>query len=525
MSIIIPIVYTLTSDEFYSEFMKFLNVYDINNFTKNEILQISLILFALIFLIKNVLLGIFYWFEGKFIFSVSEKISSKIFKQFLNKDFSYHLKENSANLMSKINIELNYIKTFFLSLLNSISEIIIFFGLIIVLLFLSSEILLKVLPLFVLFFLIFYLFFNKIIKKSGEERKKNDYLKTKKIQESIGGIREIITFGKEKYFSDIYDEYIDKLIKVFYRYHFLSKLPRIYFETLAIIGIVSFSLLVLLNSNSPEIFIATLTIFVAISLRLLPSINRIVNSINNFKYCFPSFASVSKELSVKKNKIKKKNDLKAFKKIELKNVFFKFPRSNYNIFLNLKIKSGEKIGVLGESGSGKTTLMHILLGLYRPVKGNIFLNNIKKTNTNLRDLISYVPQSVYIFDDTLLENVTFGDFDEKNDKKILHESLKYSCSYDFIKKLPKRVLSKVGEGGSKLSQGQKQRIGIARALYKNSPILVLDEITSSLDNNNSRKIINQILKIEDKTIIFSTHKPELLKNFDKVLKIKKAKFF
>ena len=113
MSIIIPIVYTLTSDEFYSEFMKFLNVYDINNFTKNEILQISLILFALIFLIKNVLLGIFYWFEGKFIFSVSEKISSKIFKQFLNKDFSYHLKENSANLMSKINIELNYIKTFF----------------------------------------------------------------------------------------------------------------------------------------------------------------------------------------------------------------------------------------------------------------------------------------------------------------------------------------------------------------------------------------------------------------------------
>ena len=217
--------------------------------------------------------------------------------------------------------------------------------------------------------------------------------------------------------------------------------------------------------------------------------------------------------------------MKVFKKIELKNVFFKFPRSNYNIFLNLKIKSGEKIGVLGESGSGKTTLMHILLGLYRPVKGNIFLNNIKKTNTNLRDLISYVPQSVYIFDDTLLENVTFGDFDEKNDKKILHESLKYSCSYDFIKKLPKRVLSKVGEGGSKLSQGQKQRIGIARALYKNSPILVLDEITSSLDNNNSRKIINQILKIEDKTIIFSTHKPELLKNFDKVLKIKKGKIF
>ena len=215
-------------------------------------------------------------------------------------------------MMSKINIELNYIKSFFISLLNFISEIIIFFGLIIVLFFLSPEILLKVLPLFILFFFLFYLFFNKILKKIGEERKRNDYLKTKKIQESIGGIKEIITFEKENYFSGIYDKYIDKLIKVFYKYHFLAKLPRIYFETLAIIGIASFSLLVLLSTNNTEILIATLTIFVAISLRLLPSVNRIVNSINNFKYCYPSFISIGKELTAKKNTIKKKNDIKNF---------------------------------------------------------------------------------------------------------------------------------------------------------------------------------------------------------------------
>ena len=525
ISMVIPIVYTLTSDNFYSEIIQFLEVYNIEDLSKNQILKISLILFAIIFLIKNILLGIFYWFEGKFIYSVSEKISSKIFKKFLNKDFSYHLKENSADMMSKINIELNYIKSFFVSLLNFISEVIIFFGLIIVLLFLSSEILFKVLPLFIIFFSLFYLFFNKILGRIGEERKKNDYLKTKKIQESIGGIREIITFEKENYFSGVYDKYINKLIKVFYRYHFLSKLPRIYFETLAIIGIASFSILVLFSSNNAEVFIATLTIFVAISLRLLPSVNRIVNSINNFKYCFPAFISIGKELTAKKNRIRKKNNIKNFSSLELKNIFFKFPKSNYNIFLNLKIKSGEKIGILGESGSGKTTLIHILLGLYRPLNGDIFLNNIKKTNTDLRGLISYVPQSVYIFDDTLIENVTLGDYNKIKDKKILNESLKYSCSDDFIKKLSQKVFSKAGESGSKLSQGQKQRIGIARALYKNSSILVLDEITSSLDGNNSKKIVNQILKIKNKTIIFSTHKPELLKKFDKVLRIKNGKLF
>ncbi len=523
ISLVIPIVYTLTSDNFYLEIMQFLKNYNVNFFSKNEILKISLILFAIIFIIKNIFLGIFYWFEGKFIYSVSEKISSKIFKKFLNKDFSYHLKENSAEMMSKINIELNYIKSFFISLLNFISEIIIFFGLIIVLFFLSPEILLKVLPLFILFFFLFYLFFNKILKKIGEERKRNDYLKTKKIQESIGGIKEIITFEKENYFSGIYDKYIDKLIKVFYKYHFLAKLPRIYFETLAIIGIASFSLLVLLSTNNTEILIATLTIFVAISLRLLPSVNRIVNSINNFKYCYPSFISIGKELTAKKNTIKKKNDIKNFKNLELRNIFFRFPKSNYNIFLNLKVKSGDKIGVLGESGSGKTTLMNILLGLYRPLKGEIFLNNIKKTDADFRSLISYVPQSVYIFDDTIKENITLGDYDEIFDKKKLDESLKYSCSNTFINKLQKKISSKAGESGSRLSQGQKQRVGIARALYKKSPILVLDEITSSLDNKNSSKIIDQILKIRDKTIIFSTHKPELLKKFDKILNIKNGK--
>ena len=525
ISMVIPIVYTLTTDSFYSEIINFLEIYNIDNLSKNQIIKISLILFAVIFLIKNILLGIFYWFEGKFIYSVSEKISSKIFKKFLNKDFSYHLKENSADMMSKINIELNYIKSFFVSLLNFISEIIIFFGLIVVLLFLSSEVLFKVLPLFILFFSLFYLFFNKIIKRIGEERKKNDYLKTKKIQESIGGIREIITFEKENYFSDIYDKYINKLIKVFYRYHFLTKLPRIYFETLAIIGIASFSILVLFSSSNTEVFIATLTIFVAISLRLLPSINRIINSINNFKYCFPAFISIGKELSAKKNRIKKKNDIKTFSSLELKNIFFKFPKSNYNISVNLRIKSGDKIGVLGESGSGKTTLINILLGLYNPIRGDVLLNNLKKTNTDFRSLISYVPQSVYIFDDTIIENITLGDYDETNDKKKLNESLRYSCSEIFINKLQKKILSNVGEGGSKLSQGQKQRIGIARALYKESPILILDEITSSLDNKNSSEIIKQILKIKDKTIIFSTHKPELLKNFDKVLRIKKGKIF
>ena len=167
----------------------------------------------------------------------------------------------------------------------------------------------------------------------------------------------------------------------------------------------------------------------------------------------------------------------------------------------------------------------MILGLYNPSKGSIYLNGEKIDSIELKNLISYVPQSVYIFDDTILENITFGNYDKSKNELLINESLKYSKCNNFVNKLPLKLKSKVGEASSKLSQGQKQRIGIARALYNNSPILVLDEVTSSLDNANANKIINQILKIKNKTIIFSTHKPELLKKFNRILKIKNNKIY
>lgn len=529
LSLIIPIIYALISDNFYSGLVSLLNNYGINNFTKDNFLIFTLLIFALLFIFKNILLAFFYWYEGKFIYSVSENISSKIFKQFLNKDYSYHLKENSAELPAKINIELTYIKNFFNGLLTFISEIFIFLGLIIAMLYFSPGNVLKILPIFLISFYLFYVFFNKLIKKIGETRKKNDYLKTKKIQESIGGIVEIITFKKEKYFGNTYDKYIEKLIKVFYKFHFLVKLPRIYFETLAIIAISGFSIIVLSSETNKNEFIAILTIFVVISLRLLPSLNRILTSLNTLRYSYPAAISignsVSKVSKQQNKKIKKMEKIKSFKSIKFSNIFFKFPKNNYKMEFNLKIRFGEKIGILGESGSGKTTLINLLLGLYSSNKGNIYLDDKKIKNIDLKNLISYVPQSVYIFDHTILENITFGEYEKSRDKTLIEDSLRFSNSHVFVQKLPFKLLSKTGEAGSKLSQGQRQRLGIARALYNNLPILMLDEITSSLDNNNSSKIISQILKIPNKTIILSTHKPELLKNFDTIIRIKEGNIF
>ncbi|MBD1162839.1 ABC transporter ATP-binding protein [Pelagibacterales bacterium SAG-MED12] len=510
ISLVIPIIYTLTSDNFYNELVNFINNYKIIDLSKQELVAISLSLFAFFFVIKNFLLGIFFWIEGKFIYTMSERISSKIFKKFLSRDYSFHLNENSANLMTKINNDMLYIKTFFLSLLVFISEIIIFFGLLGILFYYSSDVLFKVLPYLLFFLFLFYFFFNKIIKKIGQERKKNDYLKTKKIQESIGGIKEIIAFGKIEYFSKSFNIYIEKLIKIFYIFHFLQKLPRIYFETLTVVGITFFTAIILFSTNNIDNFVAILSIFVAFSLRLLPSINRIVNSLNSFKYCLPAFKSVAKELATKVKK-KKPKKISKFKILDFKNISFRYPKSDYEIKFNLRIKNGDKIAILGDSGSGKSTFLDLLMGFHTPLKGNIYLNKKKISTGNLTNFFSYVPQFVYIFDNTIIENITLGNYEASKDSNLLKQSLKYSCIDKFIDRLPKKINYFAGDRGLRLSGGQRQRLGIARAFYNNTPILVLDEITSSLDNQNSKKIINQILNNKEKTVVLSTHKTELVK--------------
>ena len=434
IGLIIPIIYTLTSDNFYNELIILLDNYNFMEISKKNILIISLVLFALAFFLKNFLLVIFFWFEGKFIHNMSEKISSRIFKKFLLKNYTFHLNKNSAHLMSKINNDLVYIKSFFLSLLTFISEIVIFFGLLLALLYYSSDIFFKILPILLFFLLSYYLYFNKIIKKIGKETKKNDFLKTKKIQESIGGIKEIIAFDRVEYFSKTYNNYVNKLMKVFYIFHFLQKLPRIYFETLTIITVVTFTTLILFTTNDIDNFVAILSIFVAFSLRILPSISRIVNSLNSFRYSAPAFRAIAKEMNFK---VKKKNKIKVteFKELYFKKIVFEYSKGDYKIGFNLKIKSGEKIAIIGESGSGKSTFLDLIMGFHTTFKGNVYLDKRKVSTENLTSFFSYVPQSVYIFDNTILNNITLGNYEKSKNFDLLNQSLKYSFLDKFIKKL------------------------------------------------------------------------------------------
>ena len=211
--------------------------------------------------------------------------------------------------------------------------------------------------------------------------------------------------------------------------------------------------------------------------------------------------------------------------IKFKNVSFKYPNTNKYIFknLNLEIKKNQLIGVIGQSGSGKTTLIDLLLGLLEPNSGNIKSNNLDiiKNIQNWRNILGYVPQDIYLIDDTIKRNIVIGLKDSQINKQKLYDSVTKS-RINISKRNQKNFLNiKVGENGIKLSGGQKQRIGIARTLYKNPKIIIFDEATNSLDEKNEMEIIRDIKKFsQNRTIIFITHKMEILKYMDSVLLIK-----
>ena len=508
----------------------FLEFYNFQNLLKVDLIIFFLICLMVTFIFKFLYFSFMYYNQLKFVNETNVNLSAKILENYLFQNFKFHLRADSSKLLRNIRDEVSqFCQGAILQTINLITESFIFVSIIILLSFFETKFLIFSSVFILSVSLIYYLFIKSTFKKWGEIRQKFASISLKNAMESLHGIKDIKIFNSENFFLKNYLQSMRMLGKANIIITTLNQIPRLLLETLIII-IVCF--IIFYNFNK-EFFntslLSSFGLFVAASFKLIPSIARILNSLNNLRYNTPAISVVKNELELKKEDIQiKKEEFNFSKQIEINNVSFQYENRKKLLFenINLVVKKNTSIGLMGESGSGKSTLIDLLIGLQEPTSGKILVdgNDLNLFKFQWLDKIGYVPQKVYITNDTIKKNIALGLNENEIDLEKLNKVIELCQLKKLISKFPKNFDTKLGDRGIEISGGELQRIGIARALYKRSEILVLDEFTSSLDRNNELKLIELAKQIsKEKTVIISAHKKELLDFCDNIFYIEDNK--
>ena len=459
-------------------------------------------------------------------------ISKRVLEDFLRQPYSWFLSRNSADLGKSILSEVATIVGKGLSpLFELISRSLISVAIIILLIFVDMKIaLIAGIVTGGFYGLIFYLI-NNYLYRIGKERFKNNKLRFMAISEAFGAAKEIKVGGLENTFIDRFsvasEIYARKQVYV----AILSQLPRFLLEIIAFGGVILMILYLMSDRGSINNALPILSLYVFAGYRLMPSLQQIYSSFNQITYVSPSLNSLYEDLkNLRKLDIKKdSNKIAITKSINLKNIYYNYPNSSETTLKNVSINVPAKttVGLMGSTGSGKTTTIDIILGLLEAQRGTLEVDGQVITKSNSRAWqrsIGYVPQYIYLADDSVAANIAFGTNSKEINNDVVEKAARTANLHDFVvNELPNKYLTRVGERGIRLSGGQKQRIGIARALYHNPSIIILDEATSSLDNNTEKLVMDAIEKLgQDKTIIMIAHRLSTLKNCDKIILMEKG---
>jgi len=526
IGLVIPIINILSQDNLNFLNYGFLAKFNFERFSKTEMIIISMTTLLFVYSLKTIFLTFVSYRQTRFIAEIKYKLSERLFKIYLRKPYDFHLQTNSAQLMRNVN-DVDRFTQVMISLLMLITEVVVVFGVGALLLFyepvgaISSIIVLSSAG------FIFHKKVQKKVNRWGKERQTHDGSRLMHLQQGFGAIKDIKILGRENKFVDEFSIHNKASAVIDGKQHFILSLPRYWFEWLTIIGIILLVMVMMNQNKDLSLFVPTLGLFAAAAFRLMPSITRIMNCNQDIRYFLPVVDTLATEINSSKESsiVSKKNkEIAVNNNIELKNIYYTYPKSNKTILsnINLNIKCGTSIGLVGESGIGKTTLINIILGLLQPDKGQI-LTDGKSIYDGIRswqNQIGYVPQNIYLNDDSIKKNIAFGISENEIDNNAVDNAINGAQLTNFINTLENGSKTKVGESGERISGGQRQRIAIARALYKNPKIIVLDESTNSLDSNIERAIINEVNFLKgEKTIIMIAHRLSTLSSCEKIYKL------
>jgi len=491
--------------------------------SSEQFLVIICLIYLLIYVGKNAYVAIMYHLQHRFIFNKQRKVADKLLNGYLGAPYTFHLQRNTAVLIRNLTQEVNQLfMGVLIPLVMLCTEVTVLTGLVLLLIFLQPTATLAVATGLGIASFIFYNIFQKQLSESGKKRQYHSGQVIQQINQGLGGVKETKLLGRENFFLKRHSHHRLELVKSLQFVQTIQQLPRLYFETLAVFGLLGIVLITVLQETATGEILPTVSLFAAAAFRLMPSLNRVMNSVNRIRFGSHALDVIVYEFRVleeEKNLLSKVEvTVPLFKdKLTLDAVSYHYPNSEEQVLdqVSIEICRGTSVGLIGSSGAGKTTLVDVILGLLRPTEGRVLVDgvDIQQGLRGWQSQIGYIPQSIYLCDDTLRGNIAFGIPEPDISEEQVWQAVQSAQLQELVERLPQGLDTVVGERGVRLSGGQRQRVGIARALYHNPQVLVMDEATAALDNETEAGIMEAVEKLSgDKTLIMIAHRLTTVKN-------------
>lgn len=515
ISLVIPALALLTQSNFahnYPTLQPALQV--LGNPSQKTLVVGGMLVLVGVYLVKALFLSFLAWRQTCFAFGVQAQLSQRLFTVYLRQPYTFHLQRNSAQLIRNVVTEVGQFTHGGIAAgMLLLTESLILLGLCSLLLIVEPLGALITMSVLSITAWIFHRLTRRRILRWGEARQHHEGLRIQHLQQGLGGAKDVKLLGREKDFLEQYLVHNDQSARVGQLHTVLLQLPRLWLELFAVGGLAILVISMLTQDRALDTILPTLGLFAAAAFRLMPSVNRMLSAVQSLRYSLPVIDTLHTELNLTTPEVA---DFciavtPFYVELELRQITYTYPSAAEPALkdISLTIQRGESVGFIGASGAGKSTLVDILLGLFTPDTGEVQVDgkDIQENLRNWQDQIGYVPQSIFLTDDTLRRNVAFGLAQDQIDDAAVQRAIRAAHLDEFVASLPDGLDTLVGERGIRLSGGQRQRIGIARALYHDPAVLVLDEATSSLDTATESSVMQAVTALQgNKTIIIVAHR-------------------
>lgn len=492
-----------------------------------------------IYLVKNIYLSYEKNAVYKYSYNMQHRVADMLLNAYLIEPYTFHLKTNPSELVRTIHQDTDYFAKLVIHVIELVMELLVCVAIAAYLFVVSPLITIFVASLLTFFAGAYVILSKNKLKYLGRMNQEYDALIYKYVGQALGGIKEIKVLGCERFFLDEFSDVFQKNVRCLRISRLMAVLPKYLVEAVSMVGLM-LAVIIMTKINKEDVagFIPQMAVFATAAFRLMPSVGRINEHTSAIYNTVPSVDLIYKDLKdieniSQKKAIAKVGNVKMVDKcafndsVKVQSVSYTYPDSDKEVLhsVSFVVPKGKTVALIGESGAGKSTMADIILGVLSPIEGKVMVDDMD-VHSHLdkwHSIIGYIPQTIYLSDDTIRKNIAFGVKEEDIQEEKLIEAAKEARLYDFVMTLPEKFDTVIGDRGARLSGGQRQRIGIARALYKDPDILVMDEATSALDNETETAVMESIDGLHGmKTMIIIAHRLSTIRNADTIYEVVKG---